>query len=82
MCCRETEMGGGGEQIVIHSDTSWTLFHQASEHPPAPFPERGLRNRSFLSVRQLVVHTGSQLGRKERERQEREAGKEIAWLSR
>lgn len=49
-----------------------------------PPPERGLCNQSFLSVRQLVVHTGSQLGWKEREKdrkRDRERGREMPGLS-
>lgn len=50
------------------------------QHFLRPPPERGLCNQSSLSVRQLVVHTGSQLGWKERERQS-EGGRERARLS-
>lgn len=46
------------------------------QHILWPSSERGLCNQSFLSVRQLVVHTGSQLGWKERRRQREEGERE------
>lgn len=78
MCCREEDRKRqrrrGRKQPVIHSNTSSTRFSSAQpgkQYVLRPPPEGGLCNQSFLSVRQLVVHTGSQLGWKEEERQAR-----------
>lgn len=79
MYYREEDRKGerrGRKQAVIHSNTSSTLFPlaQPGKHYILQLPpETGLCNQSSLSFRQLVVHTGSQLGWRERGTGEGEA---------
>ena len=71
---KEIERRRGGKWLVIHSNSSSILFPQlslANTTSSGLLQKEGFCNQSFLSVRQLVVHTDSQLGWKEREGRER-----------